>query len=146
MFTAPCFAALVVAVSGCGGESGPRTMRVWGVVTYDGKPVEDGTIDFVPTDGSRPAQGQIKAGRYDLPTEAGPEAEKTYRVQINSLVKTGKSVPNLMPGGDPTMETLENIIPVEYNGKSTLSATISPDSAKNQFDFKLAKGSVARSH
>ena len=40
MITAPCFVALLVAASGCGGESGPRTMRVWGDVTYDGKPVE----------------------------------------------------------------------------------------------------------
>jgi hypothetical protein len=119
-------------------------MRVWGDVTYDGKPIEDGTIDFVSTDGSPPAQAPIKAGHYDLAAEAGPVTEKTYRVEIHSLAKTGKTIPNLMPGGDPTMDVLAETIPAAYNTQSALKVTISPDRSKNQHDFKLPKGAAPR--
>jgi hypothetical protein len=140
-----CLIVPLFAVTGCaGGEAGPKTMRVWGDVSYDGKPIEEGTIDFVSTDGSPPAQAPIKAGHYDLPTEAGPVADKTYQVRISALAKTGKSVPNLMPGGGDAMEPLYNTIPAEYNSKSTLTASISPDASKNQFDFNLKKGAVPK--
>jgi hypothetical protein len=143
--TFPFFIAMLVAVIGCtGGETGPKTMRVRGDVSYDGKPIQEGTIDFVPTDGSPPAQAQIKAGHYDLPPEAGPVAEKSYRVMISSLAKTGKTTPNLMPGGGDPMESLYNTIPAEYNAQSTLKATISADASKNQFDFNLQKGAAPK--
>ena len=54
--------------------------------------------------GTPPAQAPIKAGHYDLPAEAGPIAEKTYTVRINALAKTGKTVPNIMGDGAPTMD------------------------------------------
>lgn len=134
------FLVVIVVVTGCSPEAGPKTMRVWGDVMYDGKPIEEGAIDFVSTDGSAPAQAQIKAGRYDLPAPSGPVAEKTYRVEIIALAKTGKSLPNVMGDGAPTMESLYNTIPPRYNTGSTLKATISPDTSKNQFDFHLEKG------
>ena len=112
-------------------------MRVQGSVSYDGKPVESGTIDFLSVDGSAPAQAPIKDGSYDLAAEAGPLAEKTYRVEIHALKKTGKTVPNLMPGGDSTMEVLAETIPAEYNAQSSLEVTISTEASKNQFDFAL---------
>jgi hypothetical protein len=134
----------LVALVGCSGPTGPKTMRVWGEVTYDGKPVNDGTIDFASTDGSTPAQGPIQEGRYDIPAPAGPVAGKTYKISITALTKTGKTVRNLMPGGDDTMEEFTNTIPPEYNSRSTLEASISDDSSKNEFSFKLDKPRVAR--
>jgi hypothetical protein len=119
-------------------------MRVWGEVSYDGKPIEKGTIDFVSTDGSPPAQAPIKAGHYDLAAGAGPVAEKTYRIEIHALAKTGKTVPNLMPGGEPSMDVLVETIPAEYNTRLDLKVTISPESSKNQFDFKLQKGAARK--
>jgi hypothetical protein len=144
MITAPCLVVALVALAGCGGETGPKTMRVWGDVSYDDKPVEDGTITFETGDGSAPAQGQIKAGHYDVPAAAGPMPDKTYVVKINALAKTGKTVPNVMGDGAPTMDVMMETIPIEYNAKSNLKATISPDSSKNQFDFKLARGVVPK--
>jgi hypothetical protein len=137
--------AAALTIIGCSETEGPQTMRVWGDVSYDGKPIESGTIDFVSADGSPPAQAPIKDGHYDLDAKAGPVAEKTYRVEIHALAKTGKTVPNLMPGGDPTMEMLVETIPAEYNAKSSLKATISPEASKNQLDIKLPKGAAPRS-
>ncbi len=140
----PCLIAAVLTVIGCSKPEGPQTMRVWGDVSYDGKPIERGTIDFVSTDGSPPAQAPIEAGRYDLAAKEGPVAEKTYRVEIHALAKTGKTVPNLMPGGGPTMDVLVETIPVKYNAQSTLKVTISPEASKNQHDFKLQKGAASK--
>jgi hypothetical protein len=131
----------LAALGGCSGSDEAKTMRVWGDVSYNGAPIADGTIDFVSADGSPPAQAPIKEGHYDLPASAGPLAGKTYRVEISALKKTGKSMPNVMGDGAPTMEPLYNTIPKQYNTESTLSAPISPDGSKNQFDFAL-KGEV----
>ncbi|WP_074312886.1 hypothetical protein [Singulisphaera sp. GP187] len=134
-----CLVVCLVALQGCSKPAGPQTMRVWGDVTYDGQPVEEGSIDFVSPEGATPAQAPIKAGRYDLPALAGPVAEKNYKVQINALKKSGKTIPNMMGDGEPTMELLVNTIPEKYNVKSDLTANISSDASKNQFDFKLEK-------
>jgi hypothetical protein len=142
--TYPCLIAALFAGIGCSRSEGPQTMRVWGDVSYDGRPVETGTIDFVSLDGSHLAQAPIKDGHYDLAADSGPVAEKTYRVEIHALAKTGKTVPNLMPGGDPAMELLAETIPAEYNAKSFLRGTISPEASKNQLDFNLAKGAALK--
>ena len=139
MITAPCLVVALVALAGCGGETGPKTMRVWGDVSYDDKPVEDGTITFETGDGSAPAQGQIKAGHYDVPAAAGPMPDKTYVVKINALAKTGKTVPNVMGDGAPTMDVMVETIPVVFNAQSVIRKTIAPELEKNQFQFKLQK-------
>jgi hypothetical protein len=129
---------LVVFVSfGCSQPTGPKSMRVWGDVSFDGKPVDDGSITFESTDGAAPAQAQIKAGHYDVPAESGPVSEKTYLIRINALTKTGKTVPNMIPIGGPTMDVMAETIPVVFNAKSAIKKTISPEPAKNQFNFKL---------
>jgi hypothetical protein len=59
-----------LVLTGCGG-GGSTTKRVGmsGDVTYDGKPVEDGTITFTymgDVSGSATAEGPIKNGHYRL--------------------------------------------------------------------------------
>lgn len=139
-----CLLVLLATMQGCSKPTGPQTMRVWGDVTYDGQPIEDGSIDFVSAEGAAPAQASIKGGHYDLPAASGPVAEKSYKVQINAMKKSGKTIPNMMGDGEPTMELLVNTIPEKYNVKSDLTASISGDSGKNQFDFKLEKPARSR--
>jgi hypothetical protein len=132
-----CLAAALVAFPGCTDVTGPKTMRVWGDVSFDGKPIQEGTITFEGTDGAPPAQGQIKDGKYEIPAQAGPVADKSYRVKINSMKKTGKTVKNIMDETTPTMEVMAEAIPSMFNAQSTMKKTISSDSSKNQFTFKL---------
>src|SRR5258708_3415099 len=72
--------SLAVSVSlslgGCGGPSGPRTMRVWGDVTFDGKPIVAGSIVFSPVEntGGGSVGGVVTQGRYDLAAADGPVA------------------------------------------------------------------------
>jgi hypothetical protein len=142
IFTVFCVALAGSLAAGCGEAGGPKTSRVYGEVTLGGKPLEDGTIEFSAADGSHAAQGQIKAGAYDIPAHAGPIVDKPYKVSISSLAKTAKSKPNLMPGGVDAMQELQNIIPSRYNSQTTLSVTVTSD--KSRFDFPLEPGNSKR--
>ena len=67
-------AAIVVINFGCGDSSGlPRRYAVSGTVTYNGKSLDRGNINFVP-DGpeGRAAGGTIVNGQYSL-TDSRPE-------------------------------------------------------------------------
>jgi hypothetical protein len=121
-------------------------MRVWGEVSLDGKPVEKGTIEFSPVDGTLggAAAGPIEAGKYDLSAAAGPVAKGKYRVAISALRPVGKPLPNIIEPGGPPLQSLENYIPDAYNAKSTLTATIAEDASKNQLDYALKSGAAGR--
>jgi hypothetical protein len=70
---------LVVALTaGCGG-----TTRVTGEVTYDGQPVGDGRISFLPADGKGPPVGaSIVGGRYAIENlTPGPKVVKIEAVK-----------------------------------------------------------------
>jgi hypothetical protein len=132
-----CVAAALALLSSCARVSGPQTMRVWGDVSYEGKPVQDGVITFEGTDGAPPAQAPIRDGHFDIPTAAGPVASRPYVVRISALTKSGKTVKNIMDETSPTMEIMSETIPSMFNAQSTIKKTISPEPGKNQFTFKL---------
>lgn len=117
------FAALCVAiVSGCGGPSPPVTAPVSGAVSYDGKPIVDGSITFAAVDGScAPNVLQIAEGRYEGRVVVGEK-----RIEIRAMRKaerTGSAATG--PGGDDG-PVLENFIPAAYNDASQLTRTIQP--------------------
>jgi hypothetical protein len=59
---------LVMAVAGCSGDPGMVTaVPASGTVKFDGKPLESGSISFVPEKG-RPASGAIKDGKFTMTT------------------------------------------------------------------------------
>jgi len=130
-------AALVLALAGCGGHK----VHVWGEVSYDGKPVASGTIEFVPVDGTRGPStgGMIVDGRYDVPAKVGPLPGGVYQVEIRAMRPTGETMPDPMNPNGPPIERKENYIPDVYNTRTTLKVTISSSSAENQHDFRLEK-------
>lgn len=131
---------LISVLSLCFG-CGPKVIRIGGNVTYDGKPIEAGTIEFIPIEGTAgPSTGAaIKAGRYDCVANAGVAPGGRYQVRISALAKTGKTVPNTFEPGGPPLELSENYIPEAYSSNSTLTAVLSTDSTPNTFDFQLTK-------
>lgn len=134
----PVFTSLfaVTLFTGCGDRDGG--MRVWGEVTYDSRPVPEGTILLMPGPGqdAPTAGGLIRDGRYDMPAKKGPRAGVTYRVSIDGLEKTGKKMKT--PMGTEEDEKKE-FIPPEYNVRSTLQITVSMTPSENQKDFILEK-------
>lgn len=130
--------SLVLAggLSGCSKTS--PSMRVWGTVTYQGKPVDEGQIIFTPTtDGGGPSTGAtITSGRYELEKATGPYAGNTYRVEITAFGPAQSYSPNAS-GQGMTATVRPQLLPDNYNRTSTLSATISAEPDKNQHDFLL---------
>src|SRR5437667_4315762 len=91
-----CFLVSVM-IFGCGtGDKIPR-YRVSGKVTYQGQPVEEGTITFEdPTAGQVNSSTLSPSGAYSLELRAGP-----YKVSVAPpLVETkgtGDSPPDMVP-------------------------------------------------
>jgi hypothetical protein len=138
--TSPQLLALATAtalafVAGC--DSGPRA-TVYGIVCYDGQPVDQGGIAWIPLGdasgrtGVR-ATGEIADGRYELDSRRGPLPGR-YRVEITWQKKTGRQVRG--EAGHPKDET-KQVIPVRYNGKSELIREVK--AGGNPFDFDLPK-------
>ncbi|MEJ7638585.1 MAG: hypothetical protein WKF75_11580 [Singulisphaera sp.] len=67
---------------------GPPMGRVSGTVTFQGKPLEKGTVTFISTDSQRPnATGTIQAGSYTLQTtEPGDGAVVgDYKIAVSDI-------------------------------------------------------------
>lgn len=115
-----CVVLAVSAVVGCGGTTIPRG-AVEGTVTLAGKPLEEGVIRFVPTDGTTGpmVETTIRNGRYALAKQSGP-CIGTQRVEIVAFRKTGRKIIN---EGVETEEIVQ-VIPDRYNTASELRITI----------------------
>jgi hypothetical protein len=117
--------------TGCGGGGG--TGDVSGTVTYDGKPVEQGSISFVPADGKGPsAGGAIKDGKY----EASKVPAGTAKVIINGAKVTGKKKMYDDPAA-PYVQTASELLPAKYNEATELRYDVR--SGAQTKDFDLAK-------
>jgi len=119
---------------GCN-PNGP--VEVAGKVTYDGKPVESGTIMFEPEDKSGPTQGQaISKGEYRL-TGQNAVAPGKKIVRIEAHGPSGKKVPSA-PGSSTMVDAFHQFIPEKYNKTSDIKKTIEPGKPMT-LDFDLQK-------
>ena len=112
-------------------------VAVEGNVTFDGQPVEEGSIAFEPADGVGPSGGgKIQNGKYTLGEEAGlAPGKKTVR--IIATRKTGKQVsPFGGPDSTDLVDEVEQYIPAIYNQESTLTCDVVAGSV-NQHNFDL---------
>jgi hypothetical protein len=123
--TVSVLAGLILAATGCG----PGEVVVSGIVTLNGKPLEDGYIAFRPlpaTATSEAKGGPIKGGTFQVKARPGQ-----YQVEITATqAATGpKGALGVTP--PPT-----SLIPERYNGKSELTKEVRAG-APNEFEFAL---------
>ena len=127
-----------VFLSGC---SDSNRAEVYGTVTLDGKPVEQGVINFFPTDGNKgPSAGStIEGGRYEIAAEKGV-AVGTNRVSINSKQKTGRKIARFGHAGDAdeqaVWDELADVVPPQYNVESTLVFDVQPGRSELNIDLR----------
>lgn len=101
---------------GCGPADGVRTYPVTGLVTFQGEPLEAGSIIFDPVDGQGPAamggieQGQIKA--------KVPEGEKIVRISAVRVTDKKDEYGNLIT---------ESYVPEKYNTNSSIRIDVKPE-------------------
>jgi len=128
--------ALALALlAGCGAD-GDRG-SVSGTIALDGKPLESGSINFAPAEGTQsPSAGAaIEGGKYEIPRDKGPMAG-AFTVTIRAPRKTGKKVPagSPFPPGTMVDETVE-AVPAKFNVKSELRREVKAGS--NTLNFEL---------
>lgn len=129
-------AAGLLVAAGCG----DNRSAVSGRVSLDGKPVEAGTISFVPeaTTKGPSAGATIANGEYRVEGENLP-VPGSYRVEITATKKTGKMIPAGSPAPKGTMvEETVQAVPEKYNKKSTLQKDLKAGSNSLDFDLTTA--------
>jgi hypothetical protein len=123
-------AAALLAATGCRAE--PAMVQVEGTVSYRGKPLTNGMINFEPTDPAR-ANDAASAligpdGRYRLRTRKPGDgiAPGSYRVAVRS---------DRDPAGSGA-----SAVPPEYESadRSPLTAEVAPAPEKQTIDFTVA--------
>ncbi len=119
---------------GCGGsgEDGPQTVPVSGLVTWEGAPVDDGDIAFVPAEPSLAQEGgRISEGHFEMQAKPG---KNTIRITASRVV----------PGQTSTgahgeeLPVKEQFIPAKYNSSSELTVEVS-EAGPNEFSFNLTE-------
>lgn len=139
---------LICAVSlslivGCGRPSGPRRVAVRGAILFDNQPLRAGRIKFTPIETSKgpTAVATVTDGFYDFDVRTGPVVGK-HKVQIESIVQPGFELDDeaayaRKAAEQPAKSVLPpQPIPPEFNERTTLTVTVSPDGEK-KLDFMV---------
>jgi len=118
---------LVAAIAGCD-SGGTELYPVSGTVTFDGQPLPDAEILFVPADGNaNPSPGRVTGGKYELKSPPGK-----MKVEIRATREYGEVDPAM--GARPQKQYL----PSRYNSASELTAEVKAD-GHNEFPFSLTE-------
>ena len=130
---------MALLLAGCSSNTDGR-LAVQGNVTFEGKPVESGTILFSPTtSGQYQANGQIMGGFFSIDAPYGPSAGD-YQVSIEGF-REAEGV-NQSPGalyeqdGPTDTGSIDSYIPAKYNRDSELRVTITKENC-DELDFAL---------
>ena len=123
------FLAIAMLATISAGCQPSNMATISGKVTLDGKPIENGTISFVPTDGNSSSAGtRITNGEYTLTLPLG-----TKRVEITASEVVGQRAAY---GADsPKVDVMRSMIPKRYNQESELSIDVK--AGKSNHDFNL---------
>jgi hypothetical protein len=126
---AVAFLAAATLVVGCGDAE--KLGNVSGSVSYDGKPVETGSITFTAVDGKAPTAGaEIKDGKYAA-TKVPAGAAK---VSISASRVIGKKKA-YNDAGSPEVPITESYIPAKYNAATDLKYEVRTGAQTKDFDL-----------
>ena len=141
---------------GCGGDDLPKRYPVYGTVTYQGKPLESGTITFTPGDlhNGRSAGGTIKEGNYSLASLTADDgamagnykvsvvSQKTHTEGMDPRLKTmyekALSTPGVpIPPQAKKKATVEDLVPKKYSDTKTSDLKAEVGEKRNEVNFEL---------
>lgn len=118
------FAFSLVFILGCAAGDPHNRQAVKGKVTYDGKVIPSGNIEFVPAEGQK-VNGitEISNSEFSISKDKGLSPGK-YTVRVQGF---DGPVPQLKPGEDPGSANLKmpkSMVPEKYNSASQETVTI----------------------
>jgi len=121
-----------VFAGGCSGEKVPGLGQVSGTVTIDGNPVADASVAFdAAKPGESPSIGKTDAsGNYELYYSRGHKGA--------TIGEHAVYITTYQPPTDENPQPKKEMIPVKYNGKSELKATV--NRGRNTINFELKSG------
>lgn len=119
------YALSALLAAGCGGSSGSNRVVVHGKVQQAGKPLDAGTITFLPVEGHKgpSASTLIASGTFNFTQEDGP-VPGPHRVQIN-VSPNQKKLPGPPGSSAPAAKS-------DWNYEVTV-----PDQGPFERDFEL---------
>jgi len=139
-FAVTALTASLLIVSGCGAENELGLIPIRGEVTYNGKPLSDGSVIYVPVEpNGRQASGRINAdGTFDLTTLKGKDGamKGSYQIAVYALKSKAGGIPsredmessNRSTGAEP-----EFVVPEKYADPSTSELTDTVDESHSGF-------------
>jgi hypothetical protein len=138
----PAVAVLLAAMSfalalGCSG-GGQGLAVVKGKVTYNSKPVPNGTINFLPIDGNKPsATGEIQPdGSYALKTFLGNRPSDGAVVgQHKVVIVAMQDMASRLP--EERIPLPPPIVPIKYTSPATSTLTADVEDKENTINFDL---------
>jgi hypothetical protein len=126
----------LVSCAGCG-EANPLGRRpVSGRVTYQGKPVDYGAIQFTPLDLQHGVSSgaMIEGGQYSIKlTEGLPPGE--YQVMVSAPDRGKVEKVEGLPGDERSLAVER--IPARYNLKTTLKLEVPKGRGRHEANFEL---------
>jgi hypothetical protein len=128
-------AAVILSSVGCsrGGRPEPPRYPISGTVTLDGKPLQEGKVQFVTVSQGLIEAFPIRKGRFSGKAAAGERRVEFYIIKEVPYAESGLMP---MPGEvTPAIVKLQ-MLPPHLNTESTFSATVDP-AEKNEFSFDL---------
>jgi hypothetical protein len=140
-------ALLLILSPGCGGSSA----SISGAVTYNGEPVGDGSITFIPVDGKGPSVGSpIEGGHYLLDSiSPGPKLvrieayKKVHFAQSSEEMAKKAAAANKYFGDGSGLIEPADVIPPNADGNNT-KMTIEPGQQTHDFHLKKLGGPKGR--
>ena len=116
----------VLASLGCGGEPEFDQVRITGTVMIDARPIEEGTINFVPQDADRgrSTAADIVAGKYEADVSLG-----NVRAYFQATRETGRTITLY----DLPHPERVNLIPAPY--RQGVEINIGPEDQIRNFEL-----------
>ena len=122
--------ACVTLFAGC--SHGPAMTKVVGVVTIDGKPLQNGSITFEPADGRGFTAGAtIENGAYEA---KAPPGEKRVRITGYEIVGQKPAYPNVP--NCRMRDIVKDVVPPRYNRNSELTLSVGTSETSRDFYLK----------
>ena len=123
---------------GCGGDRGPERVVLAGKVTYNGKPIAEGEIRFVPAASSAVPAAGAENQRWQVQGRCQRRrSHRNAQDRDRSLPSRSRARKPGQPAPPMAAAFRIQYIPKRYNVDSQLQITIEPGSREITKDFDL---------
>jgi hypothetical protein len=136
---AAVFSGSLVALilSGCSDGNELGRLPIEGTVTFQGQPLDHGTVQFHPQDAVKGVQSgaQVKQGEFSIAEKQGLPPG-SYRVMVFSADESSSAESPDAPPSERQGPPPKERIPADYNRNSKVLVEVKAD-ADNRFDFTI---------